>query len=119
MRSAQGLMEAQKRAATITAFLSTSVVVLESDVATNSAMAGLHVAFNAYMQSVIEISNNGGTPFMLTYKVGQEKITFLVIATGVIFVIIYYYIKLVIKTYRKGYEIAQSHNFSNKVILIY
>lgn len=78
-------------------------------------MAGLHVAFNAYMQSVIEMSHNSSTPFVLTYKVGQEKIIFLVVATGVIFVVIYYYIKLVIKACRKGYEIGQSHNFSNKV----
>lgn len=78
-------------------------------------MAGLHVAFNAYMQSVIEMSNNGSTPFVLTYKVGQEKIIFLVIAGSVVFVLIYYYIKLLIKFCRKGYKIGQSQNFNNKV----
>jgi len=116
VRGAQGAMEAHKRAATLAALLGTSTAVLETDIATNGAMAGLHVAFNAYMQSVIEMSNNGSTPFVLiTYKVGQEKIIFLVVAAGVVFLLIYYYIKLVIKVCRKGYEIGKSENFRNKV----
>ena len=67
------------------------------------------------MQSVIESSNNHNMPFVLPYKVGQEKIIFLVVAIGVIFVVIYYYIKLLRKACRKGYEIGQSQNFSNKI----
>ena len=81
-------MEAHKRAATIAALLGTSGAMLESDIATNGAMAGLHVAFNAYMQSVIEASNSGNMPFVVPYKIGQEKIILLVVGTGVIFIII-------------------------------
>ena len=76
VRGTQGAMEAQKRAATIAALLGTSAAVLETDIATNGAMAALHVSFNAYMQSVVEASNNINMPFMLTYNVGQDKIIF-------------------------------------------
>ena len=43
VRAAHGAVEAQKRVATIAALVSTSATVLETDLATNGAMAALNV----------------------------------------------------------------------------
>ena len=47
VRGVQGTVEASKRAATIAVLLSSSAAVLETDIATNGAMAALNVAFNS------------------------------------------------------------------------
>ncbi len=115
VRAAQGAAEAQKRAATIAVLLSSSTAVLETDLATNGAMAALNLAFNAYMNSVLEAGNGGNIPFLLTYKAGQHKIIILFIVGGVVLVLIYYYIKLLIMAARKGWRITRSSNFHHKL----
>ena len=115
VRAAQGAAEAQKRAATIAVLLSSSTAVLETDLATNGAMAALNLAFNAYMNSVLEAANGGNIPFLLTYKAGQHKIIILFIVGGVVLVLIYYYIKLLIMAARKGWRITRSSNFHHKL----
>ncbi len=68
---AKTVAETHKRVAIVGVLLGSSTAVLETDLATNGAMAALHVAFNAYMQSVIETGNGGNIPFLLPYKAGQ------------------------------------------------
>lgn len=115
VRAAQGAAEAQKRAATIAVLLSSSTAVLETDLATNGAMSALNLAFNAYMNSVLEASNGGNVPFILISKSGQHKIIILYIVGGVVLMLVYYYIKLLITAARKGWQITQSLNFHHKL----
>ena len=114
VRSAQGAMEAQQRAATIAALLSTSACITTTDLQANAAMGALHVAFSQYMQACIDASNSGNIPFLLTYKAGQDKIIILFIVGGVVLVLIYYYIKLLIMAARKGRGITRSSYFRKK-----
>lgn len=115
VRAAQGAAEAQKRAATIAVFLSTSGVALETDLATNGAMAGVHLAFNAYMHKVLEASNAANIPFILTFTDGQQQVIILFLVCGVILMFLYYYIKLLIASAHKGLQMAESSNFHNKL----
>ena len=115
VRAAQGAAEAQKRAATIALLLSSSTAVLETDLATNGAMAALNLSFNAYINSVLEASNGGSSTFILTYKAGQHKIILLYVVGGIVLILVYYYIKLLIAAARKGWQIEQSSNFHHKL----
>jgi len=86
VRCAQDAMEANKRVATIAAFLTTSVTALDTDIAVNKVMGALTASFNSCMLSVIDAANTNNIPFICTYKVGQEKFFLLVIdSRGVLF----------------------------------
>lgn len=78
---AQGVMERQQRIATLATLMASSTVMLDMDFASNAAMGSLHVAVNAYIKSLIE---NGNTPFILSYRVGQERFLFLIVGSLVI-----------------------------------
>ena len=115
VRGAQGAAEAHKRAATLALLLGTSTAVLDADLAVNGAMAALNVAFNDYMNSVLEASNGGNIPFILPYKAGQHRIILLYVVGGIVLILVYYYIKLLIAAARKGWQIRQSSNFHYKL----
>ena len=94
--------------ATIAALLSTSAAMTTTDLQANAAMGALHVAFNQYMQACIDATNNGNVPFILPYRIGQGKVIILFFAIGLACVIIYCYIKLLIKVYRAGLKFRRA-----------
>jgi len=59
VHTAQGAVEAQKRATMVVMLLNFSTVVLETNLIKNCAMVALNLAFNSYINNILEASNCG------------------------------------------------------------
>jgi len=85
-----------------------------TDIQANSAMGALHVTFSQYMQACIDASNQANIPFVLPDQVGQGKIIILLLLKSTVGLIIYYYIKLLIKILRAGWEFGLKQKIRNR-----
>ena len=87
-------------------FSALSAAATTTDPAVNTGVAGVNVAFLAYMMKILETSNNNNIAFILPFKDGQGKVgLIMVLVTGLGFVLFYVtksYLKLLKSSYSFG-----------------